>query len=132
MMVKATRAQRAAVRPLGFTISSRLMPMSAQEIVEAVLTFTRSWRAPKAMWYVGITADPVDCLKSRHQVENPDTAIYFHAVDEANARAAEKELLTHGFDGDEGGGDNPTCVYVYLQIPPTKRAAVETEGDVGG
>lgn len=101
--------------------------MSASEIVQSVLAFTRSWRAPKAMWYVGITGDPIDCLTNRHQVKKPDTAMYFHAVDEANARAAEKELLTHGFDGDEGGGDTPTYVYVYLQIPPTKRAAVEGE-----
>ena len=103
------------------------MLIPTKEIVDSVLAFTRPFLAPKAMWYVGITADPANCLTSRHQVKKLDTAACYHASDEANARAAEEELLRHGFDGDIGGGDNPTYVYVYLQLPETKRAAVEAE-----
>lgn len=72
-------------------------------------------------WYVGIAQDPVECLFSRHQVDQLNGQwIHCGALDNVHARSAEKMLLELGFDGGPGGGDSTTTyVYAYKKTPTT-------------
>ena len=65
-------------------------------------------------WYVGITEHPTQRLYADHRVDEENNhPIFKQALSVADARAAEKELLSNGCQGDTGGGANPDHVYAY-------------------
>ena len=93
--------------------------MTFMEIIEAVLDFTDG-EPGAGVWYVGITED---C--DRRLGEHLATAVRskcFEAKDSEEARRAEKELHSLGFEGSAGGGDdNSIIVYVYNITPDTQQ-----------
>jgi len=71
-------------------------------------------------WYCGIASDPNQRLFNDHNVPKEKGKAWWikeNANSEQDARDTEERLLSLGFDGGEGGGDNTTIyVYVYKKI----------------
>lgn len=72
-------------------------------------------------WYVGITEHPTQRLYADHRVDEENNhPITKKALTVADARAAEKALLSYGCHGDTGGGFEPLYVYAYKTTSNTR------------
>ncbi len=69
-------------------------------------------------WYCGIASDVDQRLFNDHNVPKEDSWwIKRNAENEQDARDTEEYLLSLGFDGGEGGGENTTIhIYAYKKI----------------
>jgi hypothetical protein len=75
--------------------------------------------------YVGIT-DNFEERLSAHNVYEPTNNILpprlcFNAPSEADARNIERNFLKLGCQGGDGGGRNPTYIYIYRVMSFTKK-----------
>lgn len=93
---------------------------SATEIVKDILAHVAKEGSSYSNWYAGITANIKRRLHEEHNVpKEGHWFIHRSAISETDARAAEETLLDKGFDGGEGGGENPTIVYAYKKTSRT-------------
>lgn len=96
------------------------MTYSRKDLVDAILEFVSKEDFDYQYWYVGIASDPKRRLFNEHHVPVDDDdarRIFFEANSSECARDVEAELISLGFDGGPGGGDDATTfVYVYLKL----------------
>lgn len=85
---------------------------SSQEIIDRFNSIINQYGGAYPNWYVGITDDPGRRFMEHGVTEGGSTA-YLQAYSEAEARDAEKHFVDLGTQGDTGGGDNPTYVYIF-------------------
>lgn len=78
--------------------------------VEIVAEIARITNRNYGGWHVGITSDP-----ERRRGEHGDPAAWhvWDAQYEGAAREIERHMLGLGMVGGEGGGDEPTYVYIW-------------------
>ena len=82
-------------------------------------------------WYAGIASDPRARLFNDHCVdEHNGLWVYDIALNEQHARSAENALLSSGFDGGNGGGDN-TTVWVYAYKKGSNTQEKQVDGKAG-
>lgn len=88
--------------------------MNITQAMSEIQEYVRNWGGQPNEWYIGITANPRERLFRGHMVResNGDGWIFRGCLDVNTARSVEQQLLSLGFDGGSGGGDD-TCIFVY-------------------
>lgn len=91
-------------------------------IANEILTHVSKQGGPYKSWYAGIASDPETRLFVDHNVSRSNAWWVYRKTPNANdARAIEDYLLSLGFVGGPGGGDQYTdSVYAYLITSTTR------------
>ena len=92
-----------------------------QQIIQEIINHIYGCGGRYSEWYCGIATNPQDRLFNDHSVDEKfGHWIFRKCLNSEIARAIEAHLLSLGFDGGSGGGDNTTVfVYVYYKTKDT-------------
>jgi len=97
------------------------MSITAQEILDEIITLIQKEGGIYKTWYAGITSDIEEKLHGDHHVPKEDHwFIACKTSSNREARAIEEALLELGIDGGTNGGDTTSdFVYCYKKTYAT-------------